>query len=814
MSKAIFAITIALAALVSPAFAGVRTLRRAAQRRSLSVADVATTCDASNPDLPNLPGVRALGYGYNLVQGEQTTTPLFATDVLGGDWSRKGVTILNGKCYKVPDVLINPITGVNGVLPAHIDDQSFSSAVGTSAMQFQKNFANSQSNKFSLSGSYGEVSGHAAYTHSKEMTNVVKHEETGKTSTLRLQNNMEVYNARPQEFKIQPEGVNILTRLVEEDAPLRNNDGQFDIDWETYFETYGTHIITEAAMGGEVVIQYFFEDTTSSDSTDTLQKKSDCLSAGISVGLGKDKGSVSADTDNCWNNTKGQSQSAQSALQQHRGLISCRGGATGACPALNTDGSLSSKDVETWKATLTGDNLAVIVSKAQWVDIQLGVIASQQGADGWKVMGFSSEAQFEQVRMRLHEMLMMYLQENGMCATYPSNCGVEKTGLDALRDLSGALGAFNALKDGPLGKLQSETDTTLTQLNQAAMAIQTFGGKTPAQTRASNEYVGLTTAKSYLQTVQTDAMTQGRLMRTSMGKLALDTMAALKKPADLPAIDLTLKETCVTTVLHGEGGRGNVPAGSQCVFPFVYKGVTYHGCTMTGHKHQWCSTDAEYVGNWGNCGECTDPNAEAKAAKAAAEKKMSDGITNAQNELAALLRTTAAAVSKQKLALQAITHGLNTASTGFTKASTAAVAFNPSFLARVRETYHGQENSKCLAYLVNPFVAAVAVPVCMGNLPGVVDKEVATFKTSLTPSIQSQYAAIASTMKPDLALAEKVMAHVTADAAALNYAAGAVADNASVQKTAVLQTWWRNVLLPEMIAIARTDPTLASAPVS
>lgn len=806
MSKAILAIT--LLALISPAFAGTLRGGAAAQRR-LSVA----TCDASNPDLPNLPGVRSLGYGYNLVHGEQTTTPLFATDVLGADWSRKGVTVLNGKCYKVPDVLMNPITGVNGVLPAHIDDQSFSSAVGTSAMSFQKNFANSQSNKFSLSGSYGEVSGHAAYTHSKEMTNVVKHEQTGKTSTLRLENNMEVYRALPQEFKIQPEGVNILTRLVEEDAPLRSNDGQFDIDWETYFETYGTHIITEAAMGGKVVIQYFFEDTTTSDSTDTLQKKSDCLSAGISVGLGK-KGSVGADTENCWNNTKGHKESAQSALQQHRGEVSCRGGATGACPALNTEGSLSPADMATWKATLAGDNLAVLVSKAEWVDIQLGVIAAQQGAEGWKVMGFSSEAQFEQVRMRLHEMLMMYLQENGMCATYPSNCGVEKTGLDALRDLSGALGAFNALKDGPLGKLQQETDTTLTQLNQAAMAIQTFGGKTSAQTRASDEYVGLTTAKSYLQTVQTDALTQGRLMRTSMGQLALDTMAALKKPADLPAIDPTLKETCVTTVLHGEGGRGNVPAGSQCVFPFVYKGVTYHGCTMTGHKHQWCSTDAEYVGNWGNCGECTNPNAEAKTAKAAAEKKMSDGITNAQNELAALLRTTAAAVSKQKLALQAITHGLNTASTGFSKASTAAVAFNPSFLAHVRETYHGQENSKCLAYLVNPFVAAVAVPVCLGNLPGVVDKEVATFKTALTPSIQSQYIMIASAMKPDLALAEKVVAQVTADAAALNYAAGAVADNASVQKTAVLQTWWRNVLLPEMIAIARTDPTLASAPVS
>eukprot|EP00118_Oscarella_pearsei_P024648 m.306502 g.306502 ORF g.306502 m.306502 type:complete len:305 (+) comp41311_c0_seq1:53-967(+) len=50
---------------------------------------------------------------------------------------------------------------------------------------------------------------------------------------------------------------------------------------------------------------------------------------------------------------------------------------------------------------------------------------------------------------------------------------------------------------------------------------------------------------------------------------------------------------------------GGSDAGKRCVFPFVYKGKTHHGCTRDDHTQPWCSTTSTYSGKWGNC-ECVE----------------------------------------------------------------------------------------------------------------------------------------------------------------------------------------------------------------
>merc|ERR1712154_202188 len=43
----------------------------------------------------------------------------------------------------------------------------------------------------------------------------------------------------------------------------------------------------------------------------------------------------------------------------------------------------------------------------------------------------------------------------------------------------------------------------------------------------------------------------------------------------------------------------------QCQFPFVYKDVTYAGCTDVNHPSCWCSFSGKYVtGGWGKCNHC------------------------------------------------------------------------------------------------------------------------------------------------------------------------------------------------------------------
>lgn len=48
--------------------------------------------------------------------------------------------------------------------------------------------------------------------------------------------------------------------------------------------------------------------------------------------------------------------------------------------------------------------------------------------------------------------------------------------------------------------------------------------------------------------------------------------------------------------------------GNACVFPFLYKNVTYSSCTTMDHHRPWCATvaldgDVSGTGYWGNCEE-------------------------------------------------------------------------------------------------------------------------------------------------------------------------------------------------------------------
>ena len=53
--------------------------------------------------------------------------------------------------------------------------------------------------------------------------------------------------------------------------------------------------------------------------------------------------------------------------------------------------------------------------------------------------------------------------------------------------------------------------------------------------------------------------------------------------------------------------------GGQCVFPFIYNGITYFGCTLEGNDQPWCSTEVDSDGNhvdgkWVNCDNCNKLN--------------------------------------------------------------------------------------------------------------------------------------------------------------------------------------------------------------
>ncbi|XP_076805918.1 uncharacterized protein LOC143449552 [Clavelina lepadiformis] len=52
--------------------------------------------------------------------------------------------------------------------------------------------------------------------------------------------------------------------------------------------------------------------------------------------------------------------------------------------------------------------------------------------------------------------------------------------------------------------------------------------------------------------------------------------------------------------------------GSLCVFPFIYRGVTYNDCTMVNHDRLWCGLSSNYdiIPKWENCVDCHGSNAD------------------------------------------------------------------------------------------------------------------------------------------------------------------------------------------------------------
>jgi len=71
--------------------------------------------------------------------------------------------------------------------------------------------------------------------------------------------------------------------------------------------------------------------------------------------------------------------------------------------------------------------------------------------------------------------------------------------------------------------------------------------------------------------------------------------------------------TCLTT------------SSKLCVFPFIYKGVTYNACTKVGHSKKWCSTQTDangkhVRGKWGICAASCEEEAAKKGPDNTAEK--------------------------------------------------------------------------------------------------------------------------------------------------------------------------------------------------
>lgn len=751
-------------------------------------------CNKNLPDLPYLPGVATLGYGFNIVTGKQVIDPLFGTDPSGDAWANEGTKLVGEKCYKVPDCLIDPKTGYSGVIEDHVDDFSFASASGSNTVNFRMDWANKQSNQFDLKGSYGAFSGHAAYTKSQDLNLVMQMSKVQKNATTRLHNDIQYFSMKPQQFKLLSSARHVLTGLVADDAPFRDDTGTI-MDWETYFNHYGTHVLTEAAMGGRIVIQYFFESSTTKSGQSDVEKKSDCLSAGLTVGLGGNN--ATADTNNCWNTTNGVSVNASTALKSVRSHIHCDGGGLGtqsSCPLLS-DGKLDIKALNAWKETLTGNNLHANVVSAEWITRQLAVIARQHGTDGYKVLGFDSQTQFQTVQSRLSTMLMRYLMENGMCGLYPGSCGSEQNAVGALQAVV-ATGAPLDITTAQVSGVLSKLNTYNASIDSFLQGIETLGGWTVAAIESStlfgSPYQALNLAKTWLSKAETQIVLDNGKLHTSVGNLAAHVTEALTPPTDLPLI---VPAHCTTT-------GGGVPEGSQCTFPFTYEGVTYDACTNVGHDKPWCSTETDANGihvtdHWGNC-ECKDANAEARAAHAAAEKKVADGISAAQKELAGILNTTAIAVDNATDALSAITHALETAAKGFADYEGAPVPWNPLTMAQLEVFYTTQVFEECGA-------CSFGCAYC-DNFQQTVDARVAAAKITYASNIHLFFQNIVAEVKVVVAASKQTIDCFTPFSANLTRRMNDVIANYNVQKTQDVQDWWRNPILPELLALAHARP--------
>ena len=65
-------------------------------------------------------------------------------------------------------------------------------------------------------------------------------------------------------------------------------------------------------------------------------------------------------------------------------------------------------------------------------------------------------------------------------------------------------------------------------------------------------------------------------------------------------MDVCVRERYVSPIQNSRAG-GPAPAGSACVFPFTYAGISYSTCTNHDNgATMWCYTDSA-GSNWGNC---------------------------------------------------------------------------------------------------------------------------------------------------------------------------------------------------------------------
>ena len=75
---------------------------------------------------------------------------------------------------------------------------------------------------------------------------------------------------------------------------------------------------------------------------------------------------------------------------------------------------------------------------------------------------------------------------------------------------------------------------------------------------------------------------------------------------------VSVATACVTVEArvgqYGYTDSDYAPAGSACVFPFTYEGISYSTCTNIDNDAMWCYTDSA-GSNWGNC-DASCPSAQ------------------------------------------------------------------------------------------------------------------------------------------------------------------------------------------------------------
>ena len=66
---------------------------------------------------------------------------------------------------------------------------------------------------------------------------------------------------------------------------------------------------------------------------------------------------------------------------------------------------------------------------------------------------------------------------------------------------------------------------------------------------------------------------------------------------------ITISITYLYWFFQGTNHTVKTMMGKICVFPFIYKGISYQSCTTVDHDRLWCATTSNYDkdSKWGNC---------------------------------------------------------------------------------------------------------------------------------------------------------------------------------------------------------------------